>query len=256
MFNMSLEHCEQFSRSSEFYDAIHAGKGYDGEAAVLLGYVPHDRDTLACEWGAGTGEFVRRFRDSGCYTVGTDISPQMRELSRDKGIDIGSLSITDSESRNYFKFDHQLCLYASFCYATAEECTTSIAMQNFARHSQPGGLLIIEFLNAGAHIYPATARSFPLDRGRRLYINERRTISGNVLTKQIDYCLSVNWLPASRWRETHKMRMFRPMDAKAMFARHGFEVIEMIDLQAAAAGRDKQVTNDSLYFTIIGRKVA
>ncbi len=136
-----------FTKSAQFYDLIYAaaGKDYRAEALRLHELIQaHKRSPgkalldVACGTGAHLAE-LRRWYD----VEGLDLDPQMLALAAQRGpgvplhqADMGDFSLPRT-------FDAVICLFSSIGYAKTEPNLRQ-ALATMARHTAPGGIVIIE----------------------------------------------------------------------------------------------------------------
>jgi ubiquinone/menaquinone biosynthesis C-methylase UbiE len=127
-----------------YYDLIYTWKDYAKEVAVLKGLIeehsiPKDADLL--DVGCGTGHHLRLLMDDYRCT-GVDVNPEMLEVARgnlDAELIEADMITMDLER----KFRVITCLFSTIGYAKTYE-NLGRTMRNFARHLEPGGLLLVE----------------------------------------------------------------------------------------------------------------
>jgi SAM-dependent methyltransferase len=134
-----------FSRSQRFYDALYAWKDYPGEVERLLTVLrerrPDARTVL--DVACGTGRHLELLRDH--YDVeGVDVDPEMIRLARERLGDGIPLHVGDMATFDLGRtFDVVTCLFSSIAY-TRTDAGLREAMANLARHTAPGGVVVVE----------------------------------------------------------------------------------------------------------------
>ncbi|MGH2348969.1 MAG: class I SAM-dependent DNA methyltransferase, partial [bacterium] len=136
-----------FTKSAHFYDAIYAaiGKDYPAEAARLHELIQaHKRSRgnalldLACGTGTHLAE-LRRWYD----VEGVDLDPQMLVIAAQRvpGIPLHHADLADFSLQR--SFDAVVCLFSSIGYVKTAARLRQ-ALQTMARHTVPGGIVIVE----------------------------------------------------------------------------------------------------------------
>jgi len=134
-----------FSRSAHIYDAIYASiRAYPREAADLDALVQSKRPgaRTLLDVACGTGAHLEHL--AGRYEVeGLDLDAEMLAIARDRLPDVefheGDMADFDLGKR----FDAVVCMFSSIGYVKTEARLRSAA-QAFARHLEPGGVLVVE----------------------------------------------------------------------------------------------------------------
>lgn len=136
---------EPFRRSATIYDLIYEHVvDYNWHASHLRQLVV-DRNPRAnhlAEMAVGTGQILSRLR-TWFDVVGCDLSPDMvavcRERHPDLDVRVGDYSTVDLGRH----FDAVICVFSSIGYVRTEE-NLRMAVDNFARHLNPGGVVIVD----------------------------------------------------------------------------------------------------------------
>lgn len=135
-----------YAKSSVFYDAIYATKkDYAAEATRVRALIErHRRGDVhsLLDVGCGTGGHLPYLRDH--YDVeGLDLSPEMLAVARRRNPDIPfhQADMTDFELGR--QFDAVVCLFSSIGYVRTVPMLYQ-AVATFARHTNPGGLVVVE----------------------------------------------------------------------------------------------------------------
>jgi SAM-dependent methyltransferase len=127
-----------------YYDLIYKWKDYAKEVAVLKRWIKEHsvpRRAQLLDVGCGTGHHLKHLMDDYLCT-GVDVNPEMLEVARGN-LDaelIEADMVTMDLGR---KFQVITCLFSTIGYAKTYE-NLGYAMKSFARHLEPGGLLLVE----------------------------------------------------------------------------------------------------------------
>ncbi len=136
-----------FSKSANFYNALYGSMGKDYVAEthkvhqIIQGHKRSSGDTLL-EVACGTGMHASILREN--YQVeGLDLDPEMLAVASQTypGIPFHQADMVDFDLGK--GFDVITCLFSSIGYVKTKE-RLETAIQNMARHLQPGGVLIVE----------------------------------------------------------------------------------------------------------------
>lgn len=265
-----------FARSAEFYDEIYQDRGPIYDRDVFLVESAFDDFSQSFEkrvvdWGAGTGEHVRRFRASGWNAVGFDPCPEMADAANRKGVMVldGSI-LKPADSVGLVALGDvslQTSLFAAFSYATLTDDDLSRALENVRRWSCPAGLFIFDVINhhsaAASHLRDSRNSDRAIDTGR-IWRSMRKTfdIETSIVTAEMSYQIRRNppapasgrqgGQPPECFSETHKLRAYTPREISTALARHGFDVLRMFDPESEQI-EGGPIRADSYYFMVVAR---
>lgn len=154
-----------FTKSVAWYDAVYSWKDYKREAERLgLLMEQHAQRPIAIllDVACGTGQHLTYLKN--WYAVqGLDLDPAMLDLARQRHPDVpfhqGDMRAFDVGRR----FDAVACLFASIsnCRSTAE---LGQAVECMARHTNPGGLVIVEPFITPEQFEPGHVSAIFVDR--------------------------------------------------------------------------------------------
>jgi SAM-dependent methyltransferase len=134
-----------FSRSAELYDAIYASiRDYPREAAELDALVQAKRPgaRTLLDVACGTGAHLEHL--TGRYEVeGLDADPGMLAVARRRlpGLELHEADMAEFDLGK--RYDAIVCMFSSIGYVKTKERLRSAAAA-FARHLEPGGVLVVE----------------------------------------------------------------------------------------------------------------
>jgi SAM-dependent methyltransferase len=133
-----------FSRSARIYDAIYASiRDYPQEAAELDRLIQERRPgaRTLLDVACGTGAHLEHL--TGYELEGLDLDPEMLAVAKERLLAVkfheGDMADFDLGKR----FDAVVCMFSSIGYVKTEERLRSAAAA-FARHLEPGGVLVVE----------------------------------------------------------------------------------------------------------------
>ncbi len=131
--------------TAEVYDLIYSGKDYEAEAAKLAEIIEEKGESGGndlLEAACGTGAYMQHFRKH--FNVeGFDLSREQIEGAKHRLPD-AKLTVADMTDFEMGKqYDAVVCLFSSIGYLqTTDKLNQAIA--SMARHTKPGGVLIVE----------------------------------------------------------------------------------------------------------------
>src|SRR5438105_8157504 len=134
-----------FTKSARFYDALYAWKDYGTEAQrlrdIILSHGLTDGATLL-DVACGTGAHIAHLKQF--YRVeGLDLDPVLLEIARERNPEIAFHQGDMEDFKLGRQFDVVTCLFSSIGYVkTVPRLNQTLA--NLARHTAPGGLVLVE----------------------------------------------------------------------------------------------------------------
>lgn len=134
-----------FSQSAYLYDSIYTKmKDYENEAALVRGWVtklrPSARTML--DVACGTGEHAKYLKEY-FQIDGIDLNPELLKIAQAKN-NRGFYKVADMADFDMGRrYDVVICLFSSIGYVETSERLKK-AVQCFAKHLSPDGLLIVE----------------------------------------------------------------------------------------------------------------
>jgi ubiquinone/menaquinone biosynthesis C-methylase UbiE len=134
-----------YAELAKYYDRIYYWKNYRAEAnkinKLVRQYEKHPCTTLL-DIGCGTGSHITYLKNYFRCT-GVDRSPEMLAVAREKLPDIQFFEGDMANLSLGMRFDVVTCLFSAVGYLRTKKQIKG-AVQSFARHLNPGGVLIIE----------------------------------------------------------------------------------------------------------------
>ncbi|HET9623077.1 MAG TPA: class I SAM-dependent methyltransferase, partial [Kofleriaceae bacterium] len=178
--------------------------------------------------GCATGALCRALARRGIATTGVDVNPAFIAAARGKlpgaAFVVGDMATFHVAPRA----DLTCCLGTTLAYKhTSADVLASL--ENFRRHTRPGGQLVLDVLNASAvlrRFRPRTRHVFS-HGGRRVVatITHGLELARQLLTEQ------VTWRAGRTVRHdpVERLRLFFPQELAHLVASAGFRDIELFD---------------------------
>ena len=134
-----------YSRLANYYDQMYAHIDYEGAADRLDEIIQKYKKSTGkrlLDVGCGTGTHLMYLKDR-YQTMGFDISEEMLSIARAKcpGINFVQGNMVSMELNQFF--DVIICLFGAITYLTSEE-DLQLTIQSFSKHTNPGGIIVIE----------------------------------------------------------------------------------------------------------------
>lgn len=216
-----------FEKSAEYYDAFYRaiGKDYAVESQRVIDLIKEkmpDARTLL-DVGCGTGGHVEYFRrDFACK--GIDLDDGMLDIARSRFEGIPFLNGNMIEFRLDECFDAVVCLFSAIGYVATKENLFETA-KNFARHVNPGGVVIVEpWITPDAWHSDGSAQIIAIDEPevQAVRMGHSRRIE-DITEVEMHYLLNTPDGIEHR-TEIHKLGLFSFADYAAAFMDAGLDV--------------------------------
>lgn len=179
--------------------------------------------------GCGTGRDLRSLRRTCADCVGVDLLPKVVEYARTRAHDCTFLVGDMRTLRLGRTFDVVLCFGSALMYALTND-DVERTLETFAEHSAPGGLLILDMLNAscflGDGFKPRVEGDVTSPILTAHYVAEhtfdrRRQMLSRRRTWQMQ--------DGSTAQDTCDYRLFFPQEMTHLLSEKGFTVLRMYD---------------------------
>ncbi|MFC0112341.1 class I SAM-dependent DNA methyltransferase [Kibdelosporangium aridum] len=208
---------------AEIYDAIYEGRGGQArqESIRLAGQIArrNGRASSLLDVACGTGSHLEHLAGMFDRVEGLDLSEQMLEKARKR---LPSVPVHCGDMRDFTlgtTFDAVICMFSSVGYlADCDELDS--AMASFARHLNPGGVIVVE-----PWWFPPYAKSG--DVVADVVTVDGRTISrtsyadwiGSAHHIKVHYVLAERGVGIRHFTDTHVLRVFQREEYEAAFTR-------------------------------------
>jgi ubiquinone/menaquinone biosynthesis C-methylase UbiE len=199
-----------YQRSAQVYDAIYGFKDYAREVALIRDLVAaHSRRPCRTllDVAAGTGVHLAFLQEH--FTVeGLDLEPAMLARARERLPDapLHEANMTDFDLGK--QFDVITCLFSSIGYLLTVDALNRAAA-TFARHLQPGGVLLLEPWFSPEAYRPGTLHATFVDQPdlkiSRMVQSER---DGDFAVMHMHHLVATPEEGVRHFVETHTMRLF------------------------------------------------
>jgi SAM-dependent methyltransferase len=181
--------------------------------------------------GCATGALCSILRRRGVRVIGVDINPRFVAAAKAKD-PRGEYLVGDMKTfRLRRRFRVLVCLGTTFSYNLTNEDIAQ-TLTNFRRHLKPGGLLVIDVLNAIAFVGPRPFKARTQHKFSRngfhatATIRHRLNFETQTMTEQVSW--TVNGRCARRDPE-ERLRLFFPQELAFQLQRTGYNNVTLAD---------------------------
>jgi ubiquinone/menaquinone biosynthesis C-methylase UbiE len=214
-----------FSKSAAFYDAIYSWKDYPTEAEQIHALIQQYRQSggmSLLDTACGTGAHARHLRQH--YTVtGFDLDPDLLGIARQTCPE-GTFHEADMCDFDLGRqFDAITCLFSAIGYVkTPDGLNRTLAC--FARHTRPGGVVIVEPWFGPGDMTPDTVHARFVDEPdlKISRINITR-VEGTISSFTFHYLVGTSE-SVEYFTEFHEMGLFTDDQYRAAFRTAGLTV--------------------------------
>ncbi|MEU3262982.1 MULTISPECIES: class I SAM-dependent methyltransferase [Streptomyces] len=228
--------------SAELYDLLHSarGKDFEGEAAAVAALVGDRKPDAASllDIACGTGAHLARFAARFPHVEGVELSEPMLDLARAR---LPGVPLTLGDMRDFDlgrRFDAAVCLFGSLGYVDSADELDS-ALRSFARHLNPGGVLVVEPWWAPDTFTPGHVSADVVEadgtRVARVSHASFATPAGDASLMRVHYVVAHPDHGIRHFAEDHVCRLFDSARYEAAFTAAGL-AFERVESPVSARG--------------------
>ncbi len=219
-----------FSLTAEIYDAIYGarGKDYKGESRQIHQIIQSTKETpgnALLDVGCGTAVHLT-YLTKHYQAVGLDLDDKLLDIAKER---LPNTLFHQGDMTDFAlgqQFDALICLFSAIGYLQTVDKLNQ-TLQNFSRHIQPGGVVLIEPWYTAEKF-----RGGDLTKPRGSFVDEPELKVARMSKSKIDGRLStleLHYLIATREgieyvTENHVMGLYSHEEYTAAFTRAGFQV--------------------------------
>jgi SAM-dependent methyltransferase len=204
------------------------------EGLPFLKRLVRDTGPNVLDVGCATGKLSRALRKARARPVGVDVNPVFIEAARAKNPS-GTYVVGDMRTLRLRKrFDVVLCLGTTLAYCGTND-EVAATLRGFFKHLRPGGVAVIDVLNAAALIestafYHQSMHSFEVDDGTIFAnISHRLDLENQRMTEQVTWRGRKNKRGWTRRDPEEWLRLFFPQELAYFLRVAGFSAVELSD---------------------------
>ncbi len=228
-----------FTVSAEDYDLIYQTLPYDEQAESITAAIRTRRpgaETLL-EVGCGTGQFLVRLQKE-FIVEGVDLSAEMLAVARRRVPDVRLHRHDMREFDLGRRFDAVACLFSSIGYMTTLG-DVRCAIENFLRHLNPGGVLIVDpWLTPDGVIRGYVGADLERDGpGYAVARLSHMEVRGRLSVMDLHHLVGRADGGVAHYVERHEMGLFTDDEYAAMFAELGMDAERTDDVAWSSRSR-------------------
>ncbi len=247
----------EYQQMPEYFDAHNVSEETEGKNALIEKLLKQQRVNTVLDMTCGTGSQVFYLNERGYEVVGSDFSPALIEMARNKANKAGkNITFMDGDMQNLYvgKFDAVITIFNAVGHLIKADFET--ALQNIHANLKDRGVYIFDIFNLQA-ITDDIIDNFSLDiesfvngvKIRNVQHSEINRKNG-FLTSHDHYTICKNGRDPEIHTNSFNLQIYTAQELKAMLERNGFEIIHQYDMD----GNDF-IADKSLNILTVARKV-
>jgi ubiquinone/menaquinone biosynthesis C-methylase UbiE len=214
-----------FKTLAKYYDLFYGWKDYEKEAATIRELIRAHKTSPGndlLEVACGTGKHAQQLKTD-FKIVGTDLNDAMLRIARRRCPDI-TFRRADMVSLDLGRqFDVVLCLFSSIGYVKTR-ARLKKTLFNFARHLNPGGVLIVEPWWTRANFKPGTVTMNTAgDDTVKMVRQAVSKVRGNVSIMDMHYLIAEKDKGVIHHVDRHELGLFEREDTLAYLHEAGLQ---------------------------------
>lgn len=247
----------EYQQMPEYFDAHNVGADTEAKNAVIEKLLKEQKVKTVLDMTCGTGSQVFYLTEHGYEVVGSDFSPVLIKIARNKAEKLG-LNITfkegDMRDLHVGKFDAVITIFNAIGHLT--KIDFEIALQNIRANLKDGGVYIFDIFNLQA-ITDEIIDNFTMDienvvndvKIRNIQHSEIDRKNG-LLTSHDHYTIFVEKGEPEMHTNTFSLQIYTAEELLTMLTKNGFEIIRQYDMDGNDFRADK-----SLNILTMARKI-
>jgi len=211
--------------TGEIYDLIYADKDYEGQAVKLTELIDSSCESggnRVLEAACGTGTYMQLLKPH--FSVdGFDLSAEQVDAAKMRlpGARIERADMLDFDMGG--QYDAVLCLFSSIGYLKTK-ANLDKAMANMAKHTLPGGLVIVEPWLKAEDLKPGHTS---IEQGKNEHLAVQRmgklTKEGNITSLAMHHMIGTD-SGVEHFVETHELALFTDDEFTDAFRKAGLSI--------------------------------
>lgn len=247
----------EYQQMPEYFDAHNVSEETKAKNALIEKLLKEQQVNTVLDMTCGTGSQVFYLAERGYEVVGSDFSPALIEIARNKADKIGkNITFIDDDVRELRvgKFDAVITIFNAIGHLTKADFEK--ALQNIHANLKDGGVYVFDIFNLQA-ITDDMIDDFATDieslvngvKIRNVQHSEIDRKKG-LLTSHDHYTIFKDGSEPEIHTNSFSLQIYTAGELQAMLARNGFETIHQYDLK----GNDF-IADKSLNILTVARKI-
>jgi ubiquinone/menaquinone biosynthesis C-methylase UbiE len=247
----------EYQQMPEYFDAHNVSEDTQAKNALIEKLLKEQHVNTVLDMTCGTGSQVFYLTDRGYEVVGSDFSPALIEIARNKAkIQGKKITFLDGDMRDLHVgvFDAVITIFNAIGHLTKTDFEK--ALRNIYANLKDGGVYIFDIFNLQA-ITDDTIHNFAMDiesvvngvKIRNVQLSEIDRKNG-FLTSHDHYTIFKDKAEPQIYTNTFSLQIYTAAELQTILAKNGFEIIHQYDME----GNDF-IADKSLNILTVARKI-
>src|SRR5579872_5314399 len=248
----------EYQQMPEYFDAQNVSDETEAKNALIEKLLKEQCVNTVLDMTCGTGSQVFYLAEHGYEAVGSDFSPPLIEMARNKADKAGkNIIFLDGDVRELYvgKFDAVITIFNAIGHLIKTDFEK--ALQNIYANLKDGGVYVFDIFNLQA-ITDDVITDFAMDiesivNGAKIHHVQHSEIDrkNGLLTSHDHYTILKNGIESEIRTNSFSLQIYTAEELRAMLTRNGFEIIHQYDIE----GNDF-IADKSLNILTVARKKA
>jgi ubiquinone/menaquinone biosynthesis C-methylase UbiE len=239
----------EYQQMPEYFDAHNVSHETAAKNAFIDKLLQAQRVKTVLDMTCGTGSQVFYLTERGYKVVGSDFSPALLEIARQKATQAGkNISFIDGDMRELRvgKFDAVITIFNAIGHLTKADFEK--ALLNIHANLKEGGIYVFDIFNLLA-ITDDIIKEFMLDiesivNGVKIRNRQHSEIdrTSGLLTSHDHYTIFKDAAAPEMHTNSFSLQIYTAEELQSMLARNGFETIHQYDMEGQNFKADKSLS--------------
>ncbi len=238
----------EYQQMPEYFDAHNVNAETQAKNVLIEKLLKEQRVNTVLDMTCGTGSQVFYLAERGYEVVGSDFSPALIKIARNKAVKAGrNIIFLDGDMRDLHvgEFDAVITIFNAIGHITKTDFEK--ALQNINANLKEGGVYVFDIFNLQA-ITGEIIDSFVMDiesvvngvKIRNVQHSEIDRANGFLISHD-HYTIAKNAGEPEIHTNSFSLQIYTAEELQAMLARNGFEVLRQYDMEGNDLIKDKSL---------------
>ncbi len=251
----------EYQQMPEYFDAHNTDKNTEVKNALIEKLLRKQEVKTVLDMTCGTGSQVFYLAQRGYETTGSDFSPALLDIARDKAKKMNrTITFIDGDMRdlNAGKFDAVITIFNAIGHLVQSDF--EVALKNIYSNLKENGIYIFDIFNLDA-LTEEAVKDFMIEsdvNGVKIQNKQHSEIDrvNGFLISHDQYTIFKNANKPENYTNTFSLKIYTAKELTEILNRNGFEVIAQYDMDGnpfvaeksvniLTVARKKQVSNES-----------
>lgn len=246
----------EYQQMPEYFDAHNVNADTEAKNALIENLLKEQRVHTVLDMTCGTGSQVFYLNERGYEVVGSDFSPALIKMARNKADKLGKkITFIDGDMRDLHvgQFDAVITIFNAIGHLTKADF--EITLRNIYANLKDNGVYVFDIFNLQA-ITDDTIDKFKMDiesvvNGVKIRNEQYSEIDrkNGLLTSHDRYTISKGEGELETCTNTFSLQIYTANELQEMLAKYGFEIIHQYDMDG-----NEFIADKSLNILTVARK--